>query len=168
MAQNNFSLSRRLAIALSKHKLTLAVAESCTGGGLAAQLTDVPDCSGWLERGFITYSNAAKIEMLDVDPHILKQHGAVSAETAMAMAKGAIKYSPAEIALSITGIAGPSGGSVEKPVGTVHFGLADRVGFCQSRVNHFTSGRKQIRVESVSFALHWLLEYVNIRAGEKT
>lgn len=161
MAENNFYLSQQLAIALQQHKLTLAVAESCTGGGLAYQLTAVPDGSSWFERGFITYSNAAKIELLGVNPKTLEQHGAVSAETAMEMAKGVLKHSPADISLSITGIAGPSGGTVKKPVGTVYFGLADQKGFCQSRLGHFTSGRKQIRVDSVTFALHWLLEHIN-------
>jgi nicotinamide-nucleotide amidase len=163
--ENNFQLSQRLGIALMRHKLTLALAESCTGGGLAYQFTSMPDCSSWLDRGFVTYSNAAKIELLGVSPKTLVQYGAVSAETAMEMAKGAIKQSDANISLSITGIAGPSGGSPQKPVGTVYFGLADREGFCQARVGHFASGRNQIRVDSVTFAIYWLLEYVKIKTG---
>ena len=160
MAENNFHLSQQLAIALRQYQLTLAVAESCTGGGLAYQLTAVPYCSSWFECGFVTYSNAAKIEILGVKPSTLEQYGAVSAETAMEMAKCVIEQSNADISLSITGIAGPDGGSEKKPVGMVYFGLADRQGFCQSRLGHFTSGRKQIRVDSVSFAIRWLLEHV--------
>ncbi len=167
MAENNFHLSQQLAIVLQRHRLTLALAESCTGGGLAYQLTAVPDGSSWFERCFVTYSDTSKIEMLGVNPKTLEKHGAVSGETAIEMAKGAIKHSNASISLSITGIAGPSGGSPKKPVGTVYFGLADRQGFSQSRIGHFASGRQQIRVDSVSFALHWLLEYVNnINVGE--
>ena len=166
--ENNFHLSQELGIALMRHRLTLALAESCTGGGLAYQFTAIPDCSSWLDRGFVTYSNASKVEMLGVNPKTLAQYGAVSAETAVEMAQGVIKRSDADIALSITGIAGPTGGSPQKPVGTVYFALADRQGFCQSRVGHFTSGRKQIRVDSLSFAIHWLLKYVNSQTGEKS
>jgi len=161
LAENNFYLSRLLAIALTRHRLRLAVAESCTGGGLAYQLTAVADSSAWFDRGFITYSNASKIEMLGVSPKVIEQHGAVSQETAMEMAKGVIRKSHADVSLSITGIAGPSGGTPVKPVGLVYFGLADRQGFCQSRMAHFSSGRRQIRVDAMTFALHWLLEHVN-------
>lgn len=163
MAENNFHLAQQLCIALKEHKIVLALAESCTGGGIADQLTAVPDYASWFDRGFVTYSNAAKIEMLGVDPKLIEVHGAVSAETAMAMAKGAIKHSHADVSLSVTGIAGPDGGSIKKPVGTVYFGLADKHGLCESRLANFTSGRKQIRVDSVSFAFHWLLSYLNSR-----
>lgn len=159
--ENNFYLSQRLAARLGMHKLTLAVAESCTGGGLSNQLTMGPDCSTWFERGFVTYSNPSKIELLGVNPETLKRHGAVSAEVAMEMAKGAIKHSHADISLSITGIAGPSGGSSAKPVGLVYFGLADRHNFCESKMAHFHSGRVQIKEDSISFALHWLLDFID-------
>jgi nicotinamide-nucleotide amidase len=165
--ENNFYLSQQLATVLQQSGLKLAVAESCTGGGLAYQLTAVPDCSKWFERGFVTYSNAAKIESLGVSAATLEQQGAVSAEVAGEMAKGAVQHSHADIALSITGVAGPSGGTEKKPVGMVYFGLADRHGFCQSRLAHFSSGRRQIRVDSVSFALHWLLEHLSVQAGER-
>lgn len=167
MTENNFYLSQQLGIELRRHRLTLALAESCTGGGIADQITAAPDSSACFDCGFITYSNASKIDLLDVNPETLAQYGAVSAETAMEMAKGVIKQSNADISLSITGIAGPSGGSPQKPVGTVYFGLADRQGFCQSRLRHFTSGRRQIRVDAVTFAIRWLLEYLNFRQ-EKT
>ncbi len=159
--KNNFSLSQQLGRALLEAKIKLAVAESCTGGLLATQLTDVPDSSNWFERGFVAYSNAAKIEILGVSLLTLENFGAVSAETAMEMAKGSIKQSHADICLSITGIAGPGGGTRQKPVGTVYFGLADRKKVYPSRLGRFTSGRKQIRADSVNFALHWLLEYVS-------
>ncbi len=158
--QNNFSLSQELGNVLTKLELKLAVAESCTGGLLAGQLTDVVESSNWFERGFVVYSNAAKIELLEVSPSTLEKFGAVSAETAMEMAKGALKQSHTDLCLSITGIAGPGGGSPNKPVGTVFFGLADKTRVYPSRLGQFTSGRKQIRIDSIKFALSWLLEYV--------
>ncbi len=161
MTINNFSLSQQLGIALTANRLKLAVAESCTGGGLAYQLTSVINSSTWFERGFITYSNTAKMELLEVSSATLEKYGAVSAEVALEMAKGAIKHSHADFSLSITGIAGPNGGSAEKPVGLVYFALADGYETCQSRVAYFTSGRKQIRENAINFALHWLLHYVN-------
>lgn len=163
MAVNNFHLSRLLGTELERRQLKLAVAESCTGGGLAYQLTAVPDSSAWFDCGFVTYSNNAKIALLGVQPKTLEQYGAVSPETAVEMAKCAIKQSNADLCLSITGIAGPAGGTAQKPVGLVHFGLADRKNFAQSRLAHFSSGRKHIRDEAVSFALCWLLEYINTR-----
>ena len=108
--------------------LTVATAESCTGGLLAALITAIPGSSDVFERGFVTYSNAAKIECIGVSPRILEDFGAVSAEAARAMAEGALAHSPADMTLSITGIAGPGGGSPGKPVGLVHFGLARRGG----------------------------------------
>lgn len=161
MDKNNFSISQELGIVLAKHRLTLAVAESCTGGGLAFQLTAVPDCSVWFERGFVTYTNLSKVELLSVNPATLEKHGAVSAEVAAEMAKGAIKHSHADYSLSITGIAGPGGGTAQKPVGMVYFGLADRQGGCQTRLAHFASGRKQIRVDAVGYAIRWLLNEGN-------
>src|SRR3990167_3251020 len=106
-------------IALKKHHLTLATAESCTGGGLSYWLTSVPHSSQWFERGFITYSNAAKIELLQVNPATLETFGAVSEPTAREMAEGALKHSQAKLSIAITGTAGPDGGTALKPVGTV-------------------------------------------------
>ena len=108
----------------ARHKILAATAESCTGGLIIAAMTDIPGSSSMVDRGFVTYSNEAKVEMLGVSPVMLDAHGAVSAETAREMAAGALARSHAGIALAVTGIAGPDGGSAEKPVGLVWFGLA--------------------------------------------
>jgi nicotinamide-nucleotide amidase len=110
--------------ACARHKILAATAESCTGGLIIAAMTDIPGSSSMVDRGFVTYSNEAKMEMLGVSPVTLDAHGAVSAETAREMAQGALARSHAGIALAVTGIAGPDGGSAEKPVGLVWFGLA--------------------------------------------
>jgi nicotinamide-nucleotide amidase len=119
---------RELAVAFleacSRHGILAATAESCTGGMIIAALTDVPGSSTVVDRGFITYSNEAKMEMLGVSPRTLEAHGAVSSQTAMEMAEGAIAHSRAGIALAVTGIAGPGGGTAGKPVGLVWFGVA--------------------------------------------
>ena len=106
--------------------IMVATAESCTGGLIAGAITDIPGSSDVLDRGFITYSNEAKIECLDVPSNIINQYGAVSAETAKAMANGTLKNSQADIAITTTGIAGPDGGTDEKPVGLVYFGIAEK------------------------------------------
>ena len=112
-------------MALTEKKLTIAVAESCTGGLITNRLTDVSGSSDYLERGLVTYSNAAKISMLGVPAEIIEKHGAVSEETARLMAEGVRKLAGTDLGLSSTGIAGPTGGSKEKPVGTVYIALAD-------------------------------------------
>ncbi|MBS0350194.1 MAG: CinA family protein [Proteobacteria bacterium] len=160
MTENNFFLSQQLATLLERYRLTLSVAESCTGGGLAYQLTAVPGCSAWFECGLVVYSNSSKIKLLGVEPQTLEKYGAVSSQTALEMAKCCIKQCNTSLSLSITGIAGPGGGSNSKPVGTVFMGLADQHGFCEARLNNFSSGRHQIREDSISFALQWLLEHV--------
>jgi len=139
--------------------LTVATAESCTGGLLAALITAIPGSSDVFERGFVTYSNAAKIESLGVAPQILERFGAVSAEAARAMAAGALTHSPASMALSITGIAGPGGGSPEKPVGLVHFGLARRGGAIIAVEKRFGEiGRDEVRSAAIATAIDLLLE----------
>ena len=139
--------------------LTLATAESCTGGLLAALITAIPGSSDVFERGFVTYSNAAKIESLSVAPPILEQFGAVSAEAARAMAAGTLTHSLASMALSITGIAGPGGGSPEKPVGLVHFGLARRGGDIIAVEKRFGElGRDEVRSAAIATAIDLLLE----------
>ena len=131
-----------------------ATAESCTGGMIVAALTDIAGSSAVVERGFVTYSNEAKMEMLGVSPQILRDHGAVSRETALEMAAGALARSKAGIAISVTGIAGPGGGSYEKPVGLVWFGiaLAGRDPSAESRIFE-DRGRDFIRRETVRHAL---------------
>jgi nicotinamide-nucleotide amidase len=139
--------------------LTVATAESCTGGLLAGLITAIPGSSEVFERGFITYSNAAKIESLGVAPQILERFGAVSAEAARAMAAGALAHSAAGMALSITGIAGPGGGSPGKPVGLVHFGLARRGGAVSTVEKRFGDlGRDAVRFAALAIAVELLLE----------
>jgi len=140
-------------------KLKIAAAESCTGGLLAAILTEIPGSSDVFERGFVTYSNEAKQAMLGVAPTTLENHGAVSRETAEAMAKGAIAHAPVDLAVSITGIAGPGGAVAGKPVGLVHFGAASRGGRLIHRERRYGDiGRTQVRRASVVEALAMLRE----------
>src|SRR5437016_5984275 len=140
-------------------KLTIATAESCTGGLVAATLTEIPGSSDVVERGFVTYSNAAKTEMLGVPADVIARFGAVSRETAEAMAQGALAHSPADLAVSITGIAGPGGGSPGKPVGLVHFAAASRGGRLAHRECRFGDiGRGEVRRRSVLQALAMLRE----------
>lgn len=134
--------------------LKLATAESCTGGLVAAALTEIAGSSDVVDRGFVTYSNAAKEAMLGVPASTLKTHGAVSAETATAMADGALKYSLADIAVAITGIAGPGGGTRQKPVGLVHFAAASRDGRRIAKSRRYGKiGRRRVRERSVAEAL---------------
>jgi nicotinamide-nucleotide amidase len=144
---------------------TVATAESCTGGLVAAALTDIAGSSDVFERGFVTYSNAAKETVLGVPAAILERHGAVSRETAEAMAAGALACSRADFAVAITGIAGPGGGSADKPVGLVHFAAAARDGRTIEREERFGDiGRQYVRLRSVAMALA-LLE--TLAAGPK-
>ena len=156
-------LVQRVAAALLARGEMLATAESCTGGQVAQELTAIPGSSEWFERGFVTYSNAAKTEMLGVPPETLAQHGAVSEATARAMANGALAHSHARRALAITGIAGPGGGSPEKPVGTVCFAWADGAdaGMTCAVTRHFQGKRAKVRQQSVEFALAELLRHLN-------
>ena len=137
--------------------LKIATAESCTGGLVAAALTAIPGSSDVVDCGFVTYSNAAKQAMLGVPAATLKRDGAVSAETAAAMAAGALKNSQADLSVAITGIAGPGGGSKEKPVGLVYFAAASRDGRRLARTRRFGKiGRRRVRERSVSEALRLL------------
>jgi nicotinamide-nucleotide amidase len=138
-------------------KLKIAAAESCTGGLLAAALTEIPGSSDVFERGFVTYSNDAKQAMLGVPPMTLASHGAVSGETAKAMAEGALAHAPVDLAVSITGIAGPGGAVAGKPVGLVHFAAASRSGrLIRLERNYGDIGRKEVRRASVIDALAML------------
>ncbi len=135
-----------------------ATAESCTGGLVAAALTEIAGSSDVVDRGFVTYSNAAKEQMLGVPAQTLIDHGAVSRETAEAMARGAVAHSQADVAVSITGVAGPGGGSVEKPVGLVHFAAATRDGaLIHAEMRYGDIGRSAVRQASVMQALGMLL-----------
>ena len=139
-----------------KNQWMLATAESCTGGLIAAACTDVAGSSAWFERGFVTYSNAAKSEMLGVDPGLIDRHGAVSEAVVRAMAQGALAHSRAQLAVAVTGVAGPTGGSADKPVGTVWFGWATPAGL-HSEVRHFAGDRAAVRAATVRHALEGLL-----------
>ncbi len=134
----------------------LALAESCTGGWAAASVTAIPGSSAWFERGFVTYSNTAKVEMLGVQPETLGRYGAVSEHTALEMALGALRHSQAQCAAAITGIAGPDGGSPDKPVGTVCFAWASPV-TTQTATLHLAGSRQEIRRQSVEHALRGLI-----------
>ena len=142
---------------LVKRGWQLASAESCTGGLIAAACTDLAGSSAWFERGFVTYSNAAKTEMLGVDASLIAAHGAVSEAVVRAMAQGALKHSKAQVAVAVTGVAGPSGGSVEKPVGTVWFGFL--VGSqLTSEMKRFEGDRAAVRTATVKHALQRLVQ----------
>ena len=145
-----------LASALQARGECLAVAESCTGGWLAQVLTAQAGSSAWFDRGFVTYSNAAKQEMLAVPATTLAEHGAVSPATALAMASGVLAHSAAQWAVAITGIAGPGGGSAEKPVGTVCFAWAG-VMTCEAETCCFAGDRHEVRAQAVEHALRGLL-----------
>ncbi|HEX4636447.1 MAG TPA: CinA family protein [Rhizomicrobium sp.] len=136
--------------------LKIATAESCTAGLVAGLLTEIPGSSDVFERGFVTYSNAAKEEMLGVSRHIMAAHGAVSAETARAMAEGALKRSRADLAVAVTGIAGPAGGSADKPVGLVHIAAACSDGVIYRECRFGDIGRTEVRLKSVAAALEML------------
>lgn len=149
--------AERLSVSLRARGWRLATAESCTGGLVAALFTEIAGSSDVFERGFVTYSNAAKIGVLGVDLDLLARHGAVSAEVARAMAAGARRASAADVALSVTGIAGPGGGSPQKPVGLVHIGLAAPGTPPESREFRFGDiGRTQVRSRTVAEALRLL------------
>jgi nicotinamide-nucleotide amidase len=138
----------------------LALSESCTGGWVAQTVTAIAGSSTWFDRGFVTYSNAAKIDMLGVPETTLDRHGAVSEATARAMAQGTLAHSRADWALGITGIAGPGGGSPGKPVGTVCFAWASKDGGCEAQTCRFTGDRAAVREQSVRYALTGLLERI--------
>lgn len=140
---------------LTKLGLTITTAESCTGGGLSYWLTQIPGSSNWFERGFVTYSNAAKMEMLGVQAQTLERFGAVSEETAREMAAGALAHSQADVSVAITGIAGPDGGSADKPVGTVWIAW-QWTDHLHAQAYLFTGSREEIRVQTINAALHYL------------
>lgn len=157
-------IARALARILIERGWKIALAESCTGGLVSATLTDLAGSSDWFERGYVTYSNAAKTECLDVPAEIIESFGAVSEQVAKAMAEGAQQNANVNVAISITGIAGPSGGSPEKPVGTVCFGwaikegVADGIGNTTTQTKHFNGDRQTVREQARDYALSTLLQ----------
>lgn len=146
----------QLAALLRTQQRMLATAESCTGGLIAAACTELSGSSDWFERGFVTYSNAAKSELLGVAPDLIASQGAVSESVARAMAQGALQHARAQVSLAVTGVAGPSGGSPEKPVGTVWFAWCLPEG-TTSEVRHFAGDRAAVRAATVQHALWRLL-----------
>lgn len=159
MADTLSLLGTLVGARLHERGLVLACAESCTGGWVAQTVTAVAGSSAWFDRGFVTYSNEAKQDMLGVPADVLAQYGAVSEETARAMAMGALTHSLAQVALSITGIAGPSGGTPEKPVGLVCFGWAKGAGAHTESVR-FDGDREAVRRQAVVHALQGLLALI--------
>lgn len=155
--QDNAALVEQLAAKLLQRQRMLSTAESCTGGLIAGACTDLSGSSNWFERGFVTYSNAAKSELLGVPPALIDAHGAVSEEVARAMAEGAVKHSHAQVAVAVTGVAGPTGGTAEKPVGLVWFGFALPGQVLTEKMN-FAGDRAAVRAATVHHALSRLLE----------
>lgn len=153
-------LAVELAGKLCARGWMLATAESCTGGWVGHLLTSLPGSSQWYERGFITYANAAKIEMLGVPADVIDEHGAVSEETASAMAAGALAHSHAQAALAISGIAGPSGGTPKKPVGLVCYGWALADGTLLSSTCRLDGDREEIRSRAVAAAMRGLIDLI--------
>jgi nicotinamide-nucleotide amidase len=146
---------------LRGQRLKVATAESCTGGLIAALLTELPGSSDVFERGFVTYSNAAKTQMIGVDPGLIAAHGAVSHEVALAMAAGAIKHSLADVSIAVTGMAGPGGGSPTKPVGLVHIAAARQGAASLHRECRFGNiGRSEVRLKAVANALTLVTQLV--------
>ena len=162
------TLTEQLAEALLQHGWMLASAESCTGGMIASRCTDLSGSSQWFERGFVTYSNEAKHEMLGVNTALIAEYGAVSEAVAQAMALGAMRHSRAQVTVAVTGVAGPTGGSADKPVGTVWFAwatpsdagptLGAETAWGQTEVMHFSGDRAAVREATVQHALKTLLD----------
>jgi nicotinamide-nucleotide amidase len=151
-------LAAELGRRLTARRALATTAESCTGGLVAGAITAIAGSSGWFDRGFVTYSNEAKMEMLDVDADTLARNGAVSEATAMAMAEGAIRASRADLAVAVTGIAGPAGGTAAKPVGMVCFAWATRGGLTTVATHRFDGDREAVRRLSVIVSLQGLID----------
>lgn len=161
---NAEALAKQLGIALKTRQLMLTTAESCTGGLVSEIMTSIAGSSAWFDRGFITYSNHAKIEMLNVSEETFKTHGAVSEQTAYEMAIGALRHSHAQVSCSITGIAGPDGGSLDKPVGTVCFAWAINCGTAHdathTRTQLFIGNRTEVRQQSAIYMMTELIKTI--------
>jgi len=152
-------LAQRLGEVLSAQGRVLATAESCTGGWISQVITSVSGSSAWFDRGFVTYSNEAKNEMLGVDAEVLARHGAVSEATAIAMAEGALRHSLADVSVAVTGVAGPTGGTPRKPVGMVCLAWARKGAATAVVTRQFSGDRAEIRFQAVVAALEGLLQH---------
>ncbi|MDN4501524.1 nicotinamide-nucleotide amidase [Alteromonadaceae bacterium BrNp21-10] len=157
LSEQTQQLAQHLGELLANHGWQISCAESCTGGGIGYAITSVSGSSAWFEKGFLTYSNAAKSDLLGVQASTLIEHGAVSSQVVEQMAKGAAKNANADIAISVSGIAGPDGGSAEKPVGTVWFGMyfANKI---SSVKQCFKGDRHQVREQAINFALNYCIK----------
>lgn len=154
-------IATQLGELLKSHGLMLVTAESCTGGGVAQAITDVAGSSVWFERGFVTYSNLSKQQMLGVSETTLNQHGAVSQATVREMVAGALKHSSAQVALAVSGVAGPDGGSAEKPVGTVWFAWGIKEGIVTAERHQIDGNRTTVRAQAVQVALQGTINLLN-------
>lgn len=148
---------------LDTHRIMLVTAESCTGGWISQALTSVAGSSAWFDRGFVSYSNAAKSDMLGVPASLIEEHGAVSEAVALAMAKGAIERSLGHMSVAVTGIAGPSGGTEDKPVGTVWIAWGQKLGYAEAEQFAFRGGRRQVRIQTAVAALEGVVK--RLKAG---
>ena len=157
-------LAAQLGGLLKSHGLMLATAESCTGGGVAQAITDVAGSSAWFERGFVTYSNLSKQQMLGVSEATLVQYGAVSEATVREMVAGALTRSAAQVALAVSGIAGPDGGTPDKPVGTVWFAWGLKNAAISTQRHQFAGNRAQVRAHAVRIALQGVIDLLNHRS----
>ncbi|MEO8344231.1 MAG: nicotinamide-nucleotide amidohydrolase family protein [Betaproteobacteria bacterium] len=155
------ALAAELGRQLAARNARVTAAESCTGGLLAGAITAIAGSSGWFERGFVTYSNEAKVDMLGVDPLTLREHGAVSEATARQMAEGALKLSGADLSVAVTGVAGPGGGTASKPVGMVCFAWLARDGTARTATRYLSGDREAVRRASVSVALQGLIDSID-------
>jgi len=154
-------LAKKVGYALKSYGLMLVTAESCTGGGVAQAITEVAGSSSWFDRGFITYSNLSKQQMLRVSESTLKEHGAVSEATVREMVAGALANSPAQVALAVSGIAGPDGGTQDKPVGTVWFAWGIESGETHAQRHYFGGNRAEVRAQAVRIALQGVINLLN-------
>lgn len=162
MQKEHLRLIEELTHQLTLKQLKITTAESCTGGLLASYLTDLSGSSNWFERGFVTYSNQSKVELLGVDSQLIQSQGAVSQAVAESMARGALNHSKADLALAVTGIAGPGGGTPNKPVGTVWFAFTMRNKLLHSTRHYFPHlSRKEIREQACLEALKGALTFLN-------
>jgi nicotinamide-nucleotide amidase len=154
-------LAAQVGALLKSQGMVLATAESCTGGGVAQAVTEVAGSSAWFERGFVTYSNLSKQQMLGVREATLKQHGAVSELTVREMVAGALQYSDAQVALAVSGIAGPGGDTADKPVGTVWFAWGIKHGETSAQLHQLSGNRAEVRAQAVHIALQGVVNLLN-------